>query len=115
MIRLLARRITYRERIMQGMARNQEMSEKESYVSEILPRLYLGSSRLAFDKLLLKKFSITHIVSCAAEINPNFPNDFKYLNLPLSVSLREKSFPLFDSGAAFIDEGIKLGSVYVHW
>ena len=98
-----------------SMSYRDDILKKLSYANEILPRLYLGSAKLAFDKDLLKEYKITHIVNCAMEIRARFPDDFQYLNLNIHNLLGKDAFPLFDKAIGFIDRGRKEGSAYVHW
>lgn len=42
--------------------------------SEILPRLFLGSIGAAFNKDSLRTHGITHILTCASNLKPRFPN-----------------------------------------
>eukprot|EP00826_Nyctotherus_ovalis_P003815 TRINITY_DN10785_c0_g2_i1.p2 TRINITY_DN10785_c0_g2~~TRINITY_DN10785_c0_g2_i1.p2 ORF type:complete len:113 (-),score=20.58 TRINITY_DN10785_c0_g2_i1:167-505(-) len=112
MIRQLAKRSIV---VARSFSFRDDILRKLSYANEIIPRLYLGSAKLAFNKDLLEEYNITHIVNCAMEIRPRFPEDFKYLNIAMHNELGKDAFPLFDSAAEFIDEGTKEGNVYVHW
>lgn len=43
--------------------------------------IFLGSIGAAYNKKVLKELGITHILTCAANIKPRYPDDFKYLLL----------------------------------
>ncbi len=86
-----------------------------SSISEIIPRLYLGEASVAFDKPMMQRFGITHVLCCAEELFPQFPQDFKYLKVPMHNSLGSDAFPIFYKSKEFIDSGMKDGNVFVHW
>ena len=48
-----------------------------------VPCIFQGSIGLAYNRKALDEAKITHIVTCADNLNPRFPEDFKYLTLPL--------------------------------
>ena len=54
---------------------------KEFQASKITDNLYIGDIYSLYQKDLLKKNGITHVVSVVLGITPPFPNDFKYLGL----------------------------------
>ena len=52
--------------------------QEDKVPSEILPRIFLGSIGAAMSKDVLIEKNITHILVCAANLKPAFPDDFEY-------------------------------------
>ena len=52
------------------------LDENEAY-------LYQGSIGAAYNKEQLQKYKITHILTCAANVQPRFQDEFEYCFLPL--------------------------------
>lgn len=49
-----------------------------SAMNKILDNLWLGDMSAAYNKLLLKKHGMTHILTVASGIPPKFPSNFQY-------------------------------------
>ena len=84
-------------------------------MSKITNKLYLGNWFDAQNLTMLKRFKVSHILCCSAELRPMFPNYFKYKHI------RANDHPAFnlavhlDDAADFIHEGLSKGSgVFVH-
>eukprot|EP01111_Echinosteliopsis_oligospora_P017123 TRINITY_DN7319_c0_g1_i1.p1 TRINITY_DN7319_c0_g1~~TRINITY_DN7319_c0_g1_i1.p1 ORF type:complete len:224 (+),score=55.22 TRINITY_DN7319_c0_g1_i1:94-765(+) len=83
--------------------------------NEVIPRVYLGDVYAAHNITELKKRNITHIVSVVLAVPPAFPNDFKYLHLPLLDNAAEDIHHHFTATHDFISEAVSSGgSVLIH-
>jgi len=84
-------------------------------INEIVPGLYLGDFASACNKDVLKKMEFTHIVTAILGVNEMYPDDFRYLTLPLRDVRSETIFTTFRDSSEFIqnalDEG---GKVLIH-
>ena len=49
-----------------------------SAMNKILDNLWLGDMSAAYNKILLKRYGITHILTVASGIPPKFPSNFQY-------------------------------------
>jgi hypothetical protein len=67
------------------------------------PCLYQGSIGTAFNKQALNACGITHILTAADNINPRFPDEFKYLVLPLLDTPIQNIKKHFEEAVAFIE------------
>jgi len=91
------------------------LQENDHLPIEIRSGLYIGSIGGAKSKESLKDSGITHIVSCAAIIPPQFPEDFEYLHLSLEDKAAQNIVDMFDRGIPFIRNALeKGGKVFVH-
>ncbi|KAH8738648.1 dual specificity protein phosphatase [Cryptosporidium ryanae] len=100
-----------------------EFSNKENMdlhrAQRIIPGLFLGGSTVANDKKKLEALGITHIV-CCLQGSCRFPNDFKYLNIPMYDAPFENIYKYFTCSYDFIHEALnnslpeKPNSVYIH-
>ena len=50
------------------------LTKEDSVPGEIYPDIYLGSIGCAYNKEAMLKIGITHILCCAANIKPRFPD-----------------------------------------
>jgi hypothetical protein len=55
-----------------------KLTKEDCNPGAIFPDLYIGSIGAAYNKDMLKKIGITHILTCAANLKPRFESDFKY-------------------------------------
>ena len=55
-----------------------KLAKEDSVPAKVFPDLFLGSVGAAYNKKVLKEIGITHILTCAANIKPRYPDDFKY-------------------------------------
>jgi atypical dual specificity phosphatase len=83
-------------------------------MSEILERLYLGSSLEARDKDWLDTKGVTHILNVAKELPEYFPGDFMYKKLPFEDTENFKMFKYFADILCFLDTALEQGTVLVH-
>jgi len=82
---------------------------------EVIPAVYIGNVVDAHNVDELKKRGITHVVDAVLGVAPPFPEDFKYLHVPLIDCPSESILPHFNQTCAFIEEAIASGGkVLVH-
>ena len=53
-----------------------KLTKEDSVPGAIFEDLYIGSIGAAYNKKALEEIGITHILTCAANIKPRFPDDF---------------------------------------
>jgi len=100
---------TYRLHMIERLIENDHVPIK------VISGLYIGSIGGAKSKASLKDVGITHVLSCAAIIPPQFPEDFEYLHLSLEDKPSQKIDDMFDRGIPFIVHALKNGGkVFVH-
>ena len=80
----------------------------------IIPGLYLGNYEAACNKRLLDSLGITHILTVADGLSPEFPDDFRYLIIPVYDSFDEDLFTRFETTCDFISKSLESGKVLVH-
>lgn len=83
-------------------------------MSEILERLYLGSSLEARDRDWLESKKVTHILNVAKELPEYFPGDFVYKKLPFEDRENFKMCKYFTEILNFLDKAMENGIVLVH-
>ena len=49
-----------------------------SAMNKILDQMWLGDMSAAYNKIILKKHGITHVLTVASGIPPKFPSNFSY-------------------------------------
>lgn len=77
--------------------------------------LYLGSYDHAKSKQQLKDLGISHIVNMAGELENDYPDDFKYLNVKLDDTSNDNIAEHFEKTLKFIEEAQASSSrVLVH-
>lgn len=79
---------------------------KDSH-SEFVPSLYQGSIGVAYNRKALDDAKITHIVTSADKINARFPDDFKYLLLPLLDTPTQNILQYFAEANKFIVDALE--------
>jgi len=93
----------------------QMLKQTDNLPVEITCGLYIGSIGGAKSKMCLQNCGITHIVSCASTIPPQFPEDFKYLHMKLEDRVSQTIDDMFDCGIPFIRNALEDGGkVFVH-
>jgi len=55
-----------------------KLVKEDGVPAMVQPDLYIGSIGSAYNKEGMQAAGITHILTCAANIKPRFPEDFKY-------------------------------------
>jgi protein-tyrosine phosphatase len=89
-------------------------SEEPFSANLIINNLYLGNLSDSSNLQELKNNKITHILTVILGTSPLFPNDFKYLNIPVLDIEEENLVQYFDQTNQFIEDGIQNGNVLVH-
>jgi len=93
----------------------ERLKENDHVPIKVISGLYIGSIGGAKSKESLKDVGITHVLSCAAIIPPQFPEDFEYLHLTLEDKAAQKIDDMFKRGIPFIVHALKNGGkVFVH-
>ena len=84
-------------------------------INEIVPGLDLGDFASACNKDILKKQNFTHIVTAILGVDEMYPDDFRYLTLPLRDVRSETIFTTFTDSSEFISNALESGGkVLVH-
>jgi hypothetical protein len=83
-------------------------------MTEIIERLYLGSSLEARDKDWLDSKQITHVLNLAKELPEYFPGEYVYKKLPMEDNESYKMCKHFDDILDFLDLAVRQGTVLVH-
>lgn len=91
-------------------------SHATAHSSRIMDHLYLGAERNASNhKELTTRTGIHRILNVAWEVGNYFPDDFSYMNVPVSDDGGEDLFATLDTCIDFIDDAGKKGErVLVH-
>lgn len=76
--------------------------------------LYIGDYLVSINYEILLHLNITHILNCAEELSPRYPETFKYLHLMIDDSPDTQISQHFDKAFEFISEGVRTGCVLVH-
>lgn len=71
------------------------------------PCLFQGSIGAAYNKQSLEAHGITHILTCASNINPRFPNDFTYKVLELLDTPTQNIVKHFKEADDWIEEVLR--------
>ena len=72
-------------------------------LDEILPGLYLGSSTPGLHQDVLNQHEIVSILIAAGEVQPQFPDDFKYLQLEIEDQTDQDILECLNECLTFID------------
>ena len=85
-------------------------------MTRIADNLYISNYETTCNKKALEKNKISHIISCVYSLNPRYPEDFIYKNIPLLDNENEDILPYIVKCNEFIDDAIKNqgGNVLVH-
>ena len=73
-------------------------------IDKITDKLYISNERGAGERKILDDRKITHILVAGNFLQKKFPNDFKYLQLPLNDFPSQDLTPFFHDAVKFIDE-----------
>jgi protein-tyrosine phosphatase len=85
------------------------------FATEITPHIYLGCAQHAYSFQALKRHGVTHILNCARECVPYFPDSFTYYNLPLRDEESQDIVSVLDGACEFMEACRKQnGRVLVH-
>jgi len=100
------------------LKRQQEMQkqlEDDLKGKEILPRLYIGSRRVAQNKEWLVSNSVRYILNATREVSNFYEEEFQYKRISITDSMDENAKQYFEEASEFIRDGLaKEGSVLVH-
>jgi protein-tyrosine phosphatase len=80
----------------------------------VVQNLYIGDYLMSINYEALTRKSITHILICAEELSPRFPESFNYKKLMIDD---DPNYPIrhyFEEAFEFISTGLKKGAVLVH-
>ncbi|ARF11356.1 dual specificity phosphatase [Klosneuvirus KNV1] len=83
---------------------------KEYDVNEVIPNLWLGNCKSAYNHSFLKKYNIKYIITIMDEFDEKFKyNDINYLVIPLKDSdiCYIDMFPIFEKTSKFINYALK--------
>jgi hypothetical protein len=84
-------------------------------VHEICDGVFIGDIASATNRSEMKKAGITHILTAVPGMNPHFPKDFRYYNVPVMDIETENISPYLGNAIMFIEEAIASGGkVLVH-
>ena len=88
----------------------------DQLLSLVAPGILVSGASAARNLDLLRSSGVTHIINCAATLCPNhYPENFRYLSLPLADSLREDiSFAFYDAIDFILEAQAVGGSVLIH-
>jgi protein-tyrosine phosphatase len=82
--------------------------------SEVIPKLYLGNYSASRNRDFLASHNVTHILTVAGEIEPEYPAEFVYKIVDIDDWHEEDIAKHFKNCFDFIDQGIQSGGVLVH-
>jgi atypical dual specificity phosphatase len=83
--------------------------------SRVTDNIYISDLATAFNKDRLKEEGITHVVNLVLGMDSIYPEDFKYLNIPLRDIANQDILKYLDTCVDFMHEAISLGGkVLVH-
>ncbi len=86
-----------------------------NHPSQILPWLFLGNYRNAFDKEELNSLNIKYILNCAFECYNHFPNEITYCHLKINDLPNFKILPHLNKAVSFIEEAHNKGvNILIH-
>jgi len=74
-------------------------------INQITDKLFISDENSAAAKKLLEEMKITHILVVGNYLKMRFPNDYKYLHLPIDDLPEQKLNPYFEQAFNFIEEG----------
>ena len=74
----------------------------------------MGDYKDGYNREILKKYRITHIISLALGMEPNFPEDFRYLIVRAQDEETQDLISYVDRLHEFIEEGRRAGGVFIH-
>jgi len=81
---------------------------------EILKGLYIGNLRASKNRDFLDQHGITHVLTVANDIEPEFPKRYKYKIINVDDSTEDDLSQYFKKCCSFIDKARKSGAVLVH-
>ena len=91
-----------------------KLTKTDSVPAEIVDRLYLGSIGVAFNKESLIEHGITHIMTCADNLRPKYP-DVSFVSLNWLLGLLISSSPLIRFPWSRYHEFLRTGHSFHYW
>lgn len=84
---------------------------------EVLPGLYIGNLRASRNRAFLDERGITHILTVAPDLPPEFPKRYTYKIVNVDDDTDDDLARHFDRCCHFIDKARRAGGggVLVHW
>lgn len=87
---------------------------KKWEANEVFPNLYIGDYKDGLNIKKLKEIGITHILTIALGLEPNFLQDFTYMTVRAQDHSSQDLLSYLETFHNFIDQGRKSGGVLVH-
>ena len=81
---------------------------------QIIPGLFIGNYEAALDRSLLDSIGITHIVTAASDLYPEYPGNYVYLHLDLFDMPTQDISKHLKTSADFIENALETSKVLVH-
>lgn len=92
-----------------------KLAREDNVPARVDDHLFIGSVGSAVSRDALRAAGITHIVTAADGLMPQFDDELEYLCLPLRDAPDERIADFFDASSEFIHQAIQQGgSVLVH-
>ena len=92
-----------------------KMSKEDGQPAEVIPNLYIGSIGAAMSKDTLTSLGITHVLMCAANLNPPFEGEFSYMSIPVLDKPKANVMIYFEKASDFVASALdKDGKVLIH-
>lgn len=89
----------------------QKCTIPEYDVNEVIPNLWLGNLKSAYNFDFLNKYNIKYVITIMDEFDENYRyNNINYMNIPLkdaNICSIDNLFPLFDKTSKFINYALK--------
>jgi hypothetical protein len=100
---------------LNGNLRYYNLLENTFEANEVLNGLWLGALESSYDREMMKKKGITHVISVLAGYIPPYPDDFNYLVVNALDNENSNLSEVFEETYKFINDAFsKEGSVLVH-
>lgn len=84
-----------------------KLVKEDGVPGAVFPDIFIGSVGAAYNKENLTKLGVTHILTCAANIKPRFPTDFKYEVLNCLDSPQQSILTHVEKANRFIVDALK--------
>ena len=76
-------------------------------INQVTPRLFIGDDRVAFNKPVLDKFQITHILNLTTDVPNQFREDITYMKIILLDVETQNIIQYFHSSFEFIEKALR--------
>lgn len=76
-------------------------------INQVIPRLFIGDDRVAFNKPVLDKHQITHILNVATDVPNQFHEDITYMKIVLFDVETQNIIQYFGSTFEFIEKALR--------